>query len=176
MHGGPDGIFDALASPRVEHAGAHQLIESGAEMTEGRALLPYCVRSTVAVLLGEGECGSEQPRFLAREVEVGDTDGAEATASRGWIGVLATDSSDAVGHAVGELEHRRRGDRGEELVAVGEMPVGGVRHHSDPACRLTKHHRVRATGARQVEPCSDQAVADSASRPAPPLSLLHLRR
>ena len=33
MHRGPDGVFDAVAAPPVEHAGVDQLVERGAQMT-----------------------------------------------------------------------------------------------------------------------------------------------
>jgi hypothetical protein len=52
VHRGPDGVFDAVAAPPVEHAGIGQLVERGAQMTQGRALLPGpAVRSVVGVLL-----------------------------------------------------------------------------------------------------------------------------
>ena len=37
VHRGPDGVFDAVAAPPVEHAGVDQLVERGAQMTQGRA-------------------------------------------------------------------------------------------------------------------------------------------
>jgi hypothetical protein len=50
---------------------------------------------------------------------------------------------------------------------VGEVPVRGVGHHAHLPRRFTEHHGVRATRAGQLEPCSDQTVADGASRTAP---------
>src|SRR5580693_3210772 len=47
VHRGPDGVFDAVAAPPVEHAGVDQLVERGAQIPQGRALLPGpVVRST----------------------------------------------------------------------------------------------------------------------------------
>ena len=83
--------------------------------------------------------------------------------------MLAGHAGDVGGHAVGELAHGRRADRGEELVAVGEVPVGGVGHHAHHPGRFTEHHGVRATGPGQLEPGGDQAVADGASRTPPSL-------
>ena len=157
---------------RVEHAGVDQLVECGAELTQGRAVRPGpVVRSAVGVLLRHGERGGEQPRFLAGELQVRDTDRAQPAAGRGGIAVLAAHAGDAGGHPVGELAHGRRADRGEELVTVGEVPVGGVGHHAHHPGRLTEHHRVRAAGAGQLEPGGDQAVADGAARTASPLRL-----
>ena len=62
--------------------------------------------------------------------------------------------------------------RGEKLVPVGEVPVGGVGHHAHHPGRLTQHDGVRATGPRQLEPCGDETVADGASRPPPRLGHL----
>ena len=59
-----------------------------------------------------------------------------------------------------------------ELVSVGEVPVGGVRHHAHHLCRLTEHDGIRATRPGQFQPGGDQAVADGASRPPPRLGYL----
>ena len=161
---------------RVEHAGVDQLVERGAQMTQGRALLPGpAVRGAVGVLLRQGERGGEQPRFLPGELQVGRADRAQPAAGRGGIAVLAAHAGDAGGHAGGEFAHRRRADRGEELVAVGEVPVGGVGHHAHHPGRFTEHHGVRATRPGQLEPRGDEAVADGASRPSPPLRLVDFR-
>ena len=120
------------------------------------------------MLLRQGERGGEQPWFLAGELQVGRADRAQPAAGRGGIAVLAAHAGDASGHAGGEFAHGRRADRGEELVPVGEVPVGGVGHHAHHLCRLTEHDGVRAAGPGQLEPCGDQAVADGASRTPPP--------
>jgi hypothetical protein len=117
------------------------------------------------VLLRHGERGREQPRFLVSELQVGGADRAEPPAGRVGIAVLAGHAGDAGGHPVGEFAHGRRADRGEELVTVGEMPVGGVGYHAHHPCRFTQHNGVRAAGASQLESGGDQAVADGASRP-----------
>src|SRR5439155_1423059 len=72
----------------------------------------------------------------------------------------AADACDAGGHAGGELTHCRRANRGEELVAVGEVPVDGVGHNAYHPRRFTEHDRVRTPSSGQLEPCGDQAVAD----------------
>ena len=157
----------------VEHAGVDQFVERGAQLTQGRAVRPGpVVRSAVGVLLRQGERGGEQPWFLAGEFQVRGADRAQPAAGRGGIAVLAAHAGDAGGHAVGELAHGRRADRGEELVAVGEVPVGGVGHHAHHPGRFTEHDGVRAAGPGQLEPGGDQAVADGAPRPPPPLRLL----
>src|SRR5216684_253320 len=52
VHCGPDGVFDAVAAPPLEHAGVDQFVERGAQMTQGRAVLPGpAVRGAVGVLL-----------------------------------------------------------------------------------------------------------------------------
>jgi hypothetical protein len=127
------------------------------------------------VLLRQGERGGEQPRFRPRELQVRGADGTQPTAGRDRIAVVAAHAGDASGHPVGELAHGRRAHRGQELVAVGEVPVGGVGHHAHHPGRLAEHHGVRAAGPGQLEPCGDQAVADGASRTAPPLRLAYLR-
>jgi hypothetical protein len=98
------------------------------------------------VLPGQGERGGEQPRLLAGEFQVGPADRAQPAAGRGGIAVLAAHPGDAGGHPGGELAHGRGGDRGHELVPVGEVPVGGVRHHAHHLCRLTEHDGIRAAG------------------------------
>jgi hypothetical protein len=102
------------------------------------------------------------------ELQVGRADRAQPAAGRGWIAVLAAHPADAGGHPGGKLAHRRRGDRGQELVPVGEVPVGGVGHHAHHLCRLTEHDGIRAAGPGQLEPGCDQSVADGAARTAPP--------
>jgi hypothetical protein len=97
----------------------------------------------------------EEPRLLASELQVGLTDGAQATAGRNGIAVLAAHAGDASGHAVGELVHCRRADCGEELVTVGEVPVGGIGHHAHHPCRFTEHYRVGSTGPCQLKPGGD---------------------
>ena len=158
----------SMPSPalRLEHAGIDQFVERGTKLTQGRAVRPgSVVRSAVGVLLRQGERGGEQSRFLVRELQVRGADRAEPSAGRVGIAVRAGHAGNAGGHAVGELAHGRRADRGEELVTVGEMPVGGVGHHAHHPCRFTQHNGVRAAGAGQLEPGGDQAVADGASRP-----------
>jgi hypothetical protein len=123
----------------------------------------------------QGERGGEQPRFLAGELQVRRADRAQPAAGRGRIAVLAAHAGDASGHAVGELAHGRRADRGQELVTVGEVPVGGVGHHAHHPGRFTEHDGVRAAGPGQLEPGGHQAVADGASRTVPPLRPVDLR-
>ena len=98
------------------------------------------------MLLRDRERGREQARFLAGEVQVRRADRAQPAAGRVGIAISAADAGDAGGHPVGKLVHRRRADRGEKLVAVGEVAVGGVRHHAHDPGRLTEHHGVRAAG------------------------------
>jgi hypothetical protein len=168
VHRGPDGVFDAVAALLVEYAGVDQFVECGAELAQGRAVRPGpVVRSAVGVLLRQGERGREQPWFFAGEFQVRRADRAQPESGCGGVAVLAAHAGDAGGHAVGELAHGRRADRGEEFVAVGEVPVGGVGHHADHACRFSEHHGVRAAGPGQLEPGGDQAVADGAPRPPP---------
>jgi len=57
---------------------------------------------------------------------------------------------------------------------IGEVPVGGVGHHTDFPRRFAEHHGVRATGPGQLEPRRDQTVADSPSRTARSLRLVVL--
>ena len=175
VHRGPDGVLDAVAALPVQHAGIDQLVEYGAQLTQGCAVQPGpVVRLVVGVLPWQGESGGEQSRFLPRELQVRDTDRAQPAAGRGGITLLAAHLGDASRHAVGQLIHGRRADRGEELVTVGEVPVGGVGHHAHHPGRFTEHHGVRATGPGQLEPGRDQAVADGASWPAAPLRLVYL--
>jgi energy-coupling factor transporter ATP-binding protein EcfA2 len=169
VHRGPDGVLDARAALPAEHAGVGQFVEDGAELIQGRGVLPGpAVGSAVGVLVGQGERGGEQPCLLAGELQVGPADRAQPAAGRGGIAVLAAHAAGAGGHAGGELAHGRSGDRGQELVPVGEVPVGGVRHHAHHPCRLAEHDGVRAAGPGQLEPCGDQAVADGTARVPPP--------
>ena len=55
----------------VEHARVDQLVERGAKMTQGRAVLPgSVVRGVVGVRLRQRERGGEEPGFLVRELQV----------------------------------------------------------------------------------------------------------
>ena len=170
VHRGPDGVLDAVATLPPEHAGIDQFVECGAKLTQGRAIPPGSViRSGVGVLLRHGERGGEQSRFFVSELQVRGADRAEPKAGRVGITIRTGHAGDAGGHAVGQLAHGRRADRGEELVAVGEVPVGGIGHHAHHPCCLTQHHGVRATAPGQLEPGGDQAVTDGTSRPPSPL-------
>jgi hypothetical protein len=40
VHRGPDRVLDTVAALRAEYAGVDQLVERGAELTQGRAVLP----------------------------------------------------------------------------------------------------------------------------------------
>ena len=62
----------------------------------------------------------------------------------------------------------RGGDRGQQLVAAGEVPVGSVRDHADHLCRFAEHDGIGAAGPGQFQPGGDQAVTDGAAWPAPP--------
>jgi hypothetical protein len=157
--------YSMPAAAPVEHTGVGQLVEHGAEMIQGRALLPGpVVRSAVVMPRRQGERGREQPRFLAGELQVGRTDRVQPAAGRGRVAVLAAHAGDAGGHPVGELAQCRPADRGEELVTAGEVPVGGVGHHAHHPGRLAEHDGVRTAGPGQLEPRGDQAVADGAAR------------
>lgn len=120
------------------------------------------------MLLWQGERDGEQSRVLAGELQVRGADRAEPSAGRGGIAVLAGHAGDARGHPVGELAHGRRADRGEEFVAVREVPVRGVGDHAHHPGRFAQHHRVRATGAGQFKARRDQAFANGAAWPSFP--------
>lgn len=165
--GGPDGVLDVVAASPVEDAGADQLIQVGTELPQRSAilavLLALAVRKAVRVLLRYGERGREQPRLLASEPQVSGADRGQPMAGDVGVPVLARYADDAGGHPVAELAHGRRTDRGEELVAVGEVPIRGTGHHADHPCRLTKHHGIRAARPSRLQPRLDQAVADAAA-------------
>ena len=176
MHRGPDRELDAVTALPVKHAGVDQFVEHGPEMVQGCELPPGpVVRSGVGVLARQRERGREQPRLLAGELQVGDTDRAQPAQRGCRIAPFAGHAGHAGGHAVGELAHGRGADGREELAAIGEVPVGGVGDHAHHPRRFTEHDGVRATGPGQLEPRGDQAVADGASRTAPPLRPVHLR-
>jgi hypothetical protein len=173
VHRGPDGVLDAIAALTVEHARVDQLVERGAEIIQRHAVRPgRAARGAVGVLLRYRERGGEQPWLLPSEVEVGPADRAESAASRGCIAVLPVYAGDAGGHARGEFAHGGRADRGEELVTVGEVPVGGIRHHANHPCRFTEDDRIRAANPGKFQPCGYQTVADGPTRPPPSLGYL----
>jgi SAM-dependent methyltransferase len=175
VHGGPDRVLDAVTALPGEHAGVDQFVEHGAQLAQGRAVPPGpVVRNAIGVLLRQGERGGEQPRFLAGELQVGHADRAQPKTSRFGIAVLPAHLGDASRHAVGEFAHGRRADRGEKLVTVGEVPVGGVGHHTHHAGRFTEHHGVRAADPGQFESRGDQAVANGSAGSPPPLCLTYL--
>jgi hypothetical protein len=99
------------------------------------------------VLLWYRERGREQSWLVAGELEVRRTDSPQSTPGRGGIAVLPTHAGYPGGHALGELLHGRRADRAEQLVTVGEVPVGGVWDHTHDPCRFAQHYRVGAAGA-----------------------------
>ena len=116
----------------------------------------------------QGERGGEQPRLLGGELQVRPADRAQPAAGSGGIAVLAAHPGDAGRHAGGQFAHGRGGNRGQQLVPVGEVPVGGVGHHAHHPDRLTEHDGVRAAGPGQLKPGGDQAAADGASGPSRP--------
>src|SRR6185312_13636186 len=96
MHRGPDGVLDAGPAAPVEHTGADQLVEHGAEVIQGRALLPGpVVGSAVVVPRRQGERGREQTRLLAGELQVGRADRVQPAAGGGRVAVLAAYAGDA---------------------------------------------------------------------------------
>ena len=113
-------------------------------------------RIVVGVPLRQRERGGEQARFLVSELQIRGTDRAQPEAGGGRIAVRAPYPGDARGHPVSQLAHGRRGDRGEELVTAGEVPVRGVGHDTHHPGRLAEHHGVRAAGSGQLEPGGDQ--------------------
>jgi hypothetical protein len=170
VHRRPDRVLEAVAAPPVERPGVDQFVQRGAELPQRRAVRPgSAVRDAVRVLLRQRERGGEQPGFLAGERQVRGADRAQPEARRLGLAVVAAHAGDAGGHPAGELVHGRRADRREELVPVGEVPVGGVGHHAHHPGRLAEHHGVRAAGAGQLQPRGDQAVADGATRATMPL-------
>ena len=95
MHRGPDRVLDAVAPPPREHPGVHQLVQRGAQMPQGRAVLPGpAIRGAVGMLLRQGERGCEQPRLLAGEPQVCHADRAQPAAGRGGVAVLAVHAGD----------------------------------------------------------------------------------
>ena len=81
----------------------------------------------------------------------------------GCVGVAVSSwhTGDIGGHPVAELAHGSRADRGQELVTVGEVPVGGVGDHPHHSGRLAEHNAVRAASPGQLEPRGDEPVADA---------------
>jgi hypothetical protein len=108
------------------------------------------------------------------ELEVRHADGAQPVPGRGGIAVRAADPGHAGRHPGGELAHGRRADRGQELVAVGEVAVGGVGHDAHHPGRLAEHHGVRPAGPGQLQARGDEAVADRAAWPPSALCLVYL--
>src|SRR5215471_16209000 len=95
VHHGPDRVLDAVAAPPIEHAGVGQLVERGAQLTQGRAVRPGpAVQGVVGVLPRHGERGSEQPRFVAGELQVRPADRAQPAARGGGIAVLAAHAAE----------------------------------------------------------------------------------
>jgi DNA-binding transcriptional ArsR family regulator len=169
VHHGPDGVLDPGAPAPAEDAGVGQFVEYRAELVQGQGALPGpAVGSAVGVLMGPGEGSREQARLLAGELQVRPADRAQAAAGGRGIAVLAAHAADAGRHAGGELAHGRRADRGQKLVPVGEVPVGGVGHDAHHPYRLAEHDGVGAAGPGQLQPGGDQPLADGAARAPPP--------
>ncbi len=75
---------------------------------------------------------------------------AQPAAGRGGIAVPAGHAGDGGGHPVAELAHGRGADRGEELITVGEVPVGGVGDHAHHSGRLAEHGLSAAEASRRL--------------------------
>ena len=59
----PYGVLDTVAALLTEHASVYQLVEYGADLTQGRAVLPgRVVRCPVGVLVWQGERGVQHPK------------------------------------------------------------------------------------------------------------------
>ena len=65
-------------------------------------------------------------------------------------------------HGLLELGGGQRGDLGEQLVAVGEVPVGRVVRDARAARHLAQHHAVRPARPRQLGPGVDEGRAEVA--------------
>ena len=65
-------------------------------------------------------------------------------------------------HGLLELGGRQRGDLGEQLVAVGEVPVRRVVRHARASRHLPQHHPVGSARPRQLGPGVDEGRAQVA--------------
>jgi hypothetical protein len=172
VHRGPDGVLDAVAAAPVEHADVNQLVERRAELAQGRSVRSRSrARGLIGMLLRQGERGREKPRFLAGELQICHADRGQPTAGSVGIAVPAGHAGDGGGHPVSELAHGRRADRGEKLVTVGEVPVGGVGNHAHHSGRLAEDDTVRTADAGQFQSGGDEAIADGTPWTALPLGL-----
>ena len=80
-----------------------------------------------------------------REFDIGDAHAREA------VGALLGDAQ-----PLGELAIALGGDGGEQMILVGEMPVGGGRRDADPPRRLAQADGARAVGVEQFARGGDQ--------------------
>ncbi len=90
------------------------------------------------------ECRVEEAWLHAGEVEVRGADRLEPE-SRACRSVRPrTYLAHATGHALRKSSDRLVADRREERIAVGEVPVGGVRNNPHHARHLAQYDCVRA--------------------------------
>jgi hypothetical protein len=112
----------------------------------------------------QSEGGGKQARLGPGELQVRLADRTQPPPSRGRHAVPTAHATDLCRHASGKLAHGRGAHGGEEFLSVGEVPVGGVRHHADHPRHFAQHDGVRPTGSSQLNRCADQAIADGAAR------------
>ena len=98
-------------------------------------------RILLAVGQQRPEHQAEQSAFLQREIDVGGADPADRVAAVGRRFQRGRKFAEAF-----------RGDRGEEVLLAGEIPVGGCRRHADPAGGLAQPDAIGA-GFVEQRPC-----------------------
>jgi hypothetical protein len=173
VYGRPGWKLDSGATGGLQKSSLDELVQGGPEIVERDRLR---VGGGERVVVGRGEGGVEETRLGARELEIRLADRAQPAACAGWSAPSRAHSAHPIGHALSQPSHRCVADRRQERVAVGEMPVGGVGHHTHHAGRFTEHHGVRAAGPGQFQSRGDQAVANGSAGSAPPLCLTYLPR
>ena len=138
MHGGPAGDVGAFPAGGGDGPGLDELVEHLAEEQVGRG-----VRHRGRVVgLDRAERDGEQARLAQRELDVRPAGLAQPAPAPAAPGRSLVTRVQPPLHGLLELGHRQRGDLGEQLVAVGEVPVGRVVRHARAAGHLAQHDAV----------------------------------
>jgi len=172
VDGGPGWVSDLRAARRIQESSLDQVVECGLEEFERLWLIALAAGR----VLGYRECGVEEARLCAGEVEVCPADGLEPESCPGWCARSRSDPTHPVGHALSESPDRFAADSREEGVAVGEMAVGRIGNYPDDARRLSQHDGLRTARSRKLDAGLDERRAHSPARAGslPPWRIVRL--
>ncbi len=102
-------------------------------------------------MVGRRECGVEEARLCASEVEVRGADSLEPESGACRCVRPRTDLAHAIAHALSQNSDCLVADRREECITVGEVSVCGVWNNPDDARHLAEYDCLRTPRPRELD-------------------------